>query len=214
MSKPLIWWYAFGEYKKLSLSANSTHSSTEWGQDIKTTQNKTSERLFGTKINSKNCNPLAFPNNYTTFASEYITNLSSLLAPCPLSTRLGAFLLPPKHFPTNFFRNFFHPRAGWLFAVFLVRKIMALSKWLFFISLVRKIMGVKGACRSANGGGCPLLHTLYISNKAFIRSCSRLLRHTTRTKRHRIRAKRGKSKHLFACFCLTLVISETRNGKI
>lgn len=25
-------------------------------------------------------------------------------------------------------------------------------------------MGVEGACRSANGGGCPLLHALYISN--------------------------------------------------
>ena len=61
-----------------------------------------------------------------------------ILAPRPLSTRLGAFFYP-KHFPANFFRNFFHPRAGELFSIFMARKIMR----------------VKGTCRSANGGGCP-----------------------------------------------------------
>ena len=117
---------------------------------------------------------------------------------------------------------------------------MALSKWLFFISLVRKIMGVKGACRSANGGGCPLLHALYIANRhqpAFYLATSRVrlpspllfqhsfacyslsfatpwvFRHSTRTKRHRNRAKRGKNKHLFACFGLTSGKSETERGK-
>lgn len=78
-----------------------------------------------------------------------------ILAPCPLSTRLGAFSFPRNIFP-QIFSEIFSNLPRWLFSVFLVRKIVALSKWLFFISLVRKIMGAKGSCRSPNGGGVSL----------------------------------------------------------
>ena len=142
MSKPSIWWFASGEYKKLSPSANSTRSSTEWGQDIKTMPNKTSTRLYGTKTKWKNY-PLAFPNNSTIFAH---TILSYFSTPCPLSTRLGAFSYP-ETFSRKFFPKFFPILPRRLFSVF----------------LVRKIMGVKGFFRpQIGGGGCHLLHPRYI----------------------------------------------------
>ena len=74
-------------------------------------------------------------------------------------------------------------------------------------------MGVKGTCRSANGGGWLFLPTLYISSRHSFASASGLLRHSTRSKGHLIRAKSGKSKHLFSCVCVFSGISETKKGK-
>lgn len=87
---------------------------------------------------------------------------------------------------------------------------------LFSTFLVRKIMGVEGTCRSANGGGCPFLQALYISNRhLFTPSTPRVLHHSTISKRYRNRSKvniylldfvsppriwrqrKAKSKHLF-----------------
>ena len=68
-----------------------------------------------------------------------------VLAPRPLSTRLGAFFYP-KHSPVKNLRKFFQPKVGELFSIF----------------MVRKIMGVKGSCRSANRGGCPFLYALSV----------------------------------------------------
>ena len=135
MSKHSIWWFASGEYKKLSPSANSTRSSTEWEQVIKTTPNKTSTRLYGTKTKWKN-SPLAITNNSTIFAH---TILSYFSTPCPLSTRLGAFSYP-ETFSRKFFPKFFPIRPRRLFSGF----------------LVRKIMGVEGSWRSPNRGGWSL----------------------------------------------------------
>ena len=78
-----------------------------------------------------------------------------ILAPRPLSSRLGAFFYP-KHSPVKIFRKFFQPKVGELFSIF----------------MARKIMGVKGSCRSANRGGCPLLYALYISNRLSFASAS------------------------------------------
>ena len=150
MSKHSIWWFASREHKKRSLSANSTHSNTEWEQDTKTTPNKTSIRLYGTKTKWKN-SPLAITNNSTIFAH---TILSYFSTPCPLSTRLGAFSFP-ETFSRKFFPKFF----------------LILPRRLFSVFLVRKIMGVEGSCRSLNGGGWSLfagslyIHQLYITNQ-------------------------------------------------
>ena len=173
MWKLLIWWYAFGEHKKLSRSANSTLSSTEWGQDIKTMPNKTSKRLFGTKTKWKN-SPLAIPNNFTIFAYEY-HHIFSISTPPSISDKIGGSSftpnIPTKKISENFSIATILPR--WLFFVFLVRKIMTLSKWLFSISLVRKIMGMKGLCRYPNRGGVSLFVCSLYSKQAF--SCIRLL---------------------------------------
>ena len=143
MSKHSTWWFASGEHKKLSPSANSTLSSTEWGQDIKTTPSKTSTRLYGTKTKWKNSH-LAITNNSTIFALIF----HILAPPRPLSTRLGAFSYP-ETFSRKFFPKFFPIRPRRLFSVF----------------LVRKIMGVKGTCRSTNRGGCPFLYALFAYGK-------------------------------------------------
>ena len=163
MSKPSIWWFASGEHKKLSPSANSTHSSTEWEQDIKTTPNKTSTRLYGTKTKWKN-SPLAITNNSTIFAHIILSYFST---PCPLSTRLGAFSFP-ETFSRKFFPKFFPILPRRLFSVFLVRKIMVSWGELFSTFLVRKIMGVEGTWRFPNGGGCPFLYALHITNRLYI----------------------------------------------
>lgn len=39
-------------------------------------------------------------------------------------------------------------------------------------------MGVKGTCRSANGGGCPFLYARYISSRLSFAPASGLLRHS------------------------------------
>ena len=115
--------------------------------------------------------PLSLPTN---------SILSYFSTPCPLSSRLGAFL-SPETFSHKFFPKFFPIRPRRLFAVF----------------LVRKIMGVEGSCRSANGGGCPFLHAHHIANRHFIRLlsrvrllCSLLLRHS------------------FACYSLSFALLE------
>ena len=139
--------------------------------------------------------PLAFPNNSTIFAPNLI--LSYFSTPCPLSSRLGAFL-----FPRNIFSQIFS-------------EIFSQSdKATFCCIFGAKNYGGKGRFSLPKWGGCPLLYALYISNRhSLTQGISRHLHHSTRTKRHRNRAKRGKSKHLFDCFCLPLVILETTNGK-
>ena len=145
MSKPLIWWYAFGEYKKLSRSANSTLSSTEWGQDIKTTQNKTSKRLFGTKINSKNCNPLAFQNNSTTFASEYISHLLFIISTSPsISAKIGGFSFTPETFPRKNFWKIFYINQSFgadFFLYFRCEKLCFLGANFFLLFWREKLWG-------------------------------------------------------------------------
>ena len=92
-----------------------------------------------------------------------------ILAPCPLSTRLGAFLSPRNIFPQIFSEIFSNlPRR--LFSGFLVRKIMFSWGELFSTFMARKIMGVEGSCRSANGGGCSsfMLHLSYIWALPFV----------------------------------------------
>ena len=74
-----------------------------------------------------------------------------ILAPRPLSTRLGAFLFP-ETFSHKFFPKFFPIRPRRLFSTFLARKIVFSWGELFSTFLVRKIMGVEGSCRSLNGG--------------------------------------------------------------
>lgn len=75
-------------------------------------------------------------------------------------------------------------------------------------------MGMKCTCRSVNGGGVPsfmlLLHIAGhpLSASTFILSCRQFSAY-----RGKFSAKRGKIKYLFACFCLTLGKSETKNGK-
>ena len=159
MSKPSIWWFASGEHKKLSPSANSMPLSTEWEQDTKTMPNKTSTRLYGTKTKWKNYH-LAITNNSTIFVHIILSYFST---PRPLSTRLGAFSYP-ETFSRKFFPKFFPILPRRLFSGFLVRKIMVSWGELFSTFLVRKIMRVEGTCRSANGGGWSLFAgSLYIA---------------------------------------------------
>ena len=120
--------------------------------------------------------PLAFTNNSTIFAHE--TNLSYFSTPRPLSSRLGAFFYP-KHSPVKKFPKFFPPKGRLTFCCIFGAKNYVLLGELFSIFSVRKIMRVKGSCRSANGGGCPFLPTLYISNMlAFTPDYFRTLRHS------------------------------------
>ena len=77
-----------------------------------------------------------------------------ILAPRPLSTRLGASS-SPETFSHKFFPKFFPIKPRQLFSVFLVRKIMFSWGELFSTFLVRKIMRAKGSWRSPNGGGVP-----------------------------------------------------------
>ena len=81
-----------------------------------------------------------------------------ILAPRPLSTRLGAFS-SPETFSHKFFPKFFPIRPRRLFSVFLVRKIMR----------------VEGACRSANGGGWSLFAGSPYSRTPFCPLCLHLL---------------------------------------
>ena len=74
-----------------------------------------------------------------------------ILAPRPLSTRLGAFS-SPETFSHKFFPKFFPIRPRRLFSVF----------------LVRKIMGMKGTWRSPNGGGCPFSYALHAAKIALL----------------------------------------------
>ena len=201
MSKHSIWWFASGEYKKLSPSANSTLSSTEWEQDIKTTPNKTSTRLYGTKIKWKNY-PLAITNNSTIFAHIILSYFST---PCPLSTRLGAFSFPRNIFPKIFSEIFFTKAKATFFWIFGAknyggRRLLALPKWggwsLFVCS--------------------PYSHRLYITNRHSLTPAS--LRSPQTLHRSEFPAWKGrkqvKSKHLFAWFCLTSGKSETETVKI
>ena len=69
-------------------------------------QNKTSKRLFGTKTNSKNYNPLALPNNYATFAHEFHHIFS--ISTSPPFHKIGGISFTPKHSPEKNFRKFFY----------------------------------------------------------------------------------------------------------
>lgn len=120
--------------------------------------------------------PLAFQNNSTIFAHE--TNLSYFSTPRPLSAKIGGVLLP-ETFSRKKFPKFFPPKGRLTFCYIFGAKNYVLLGELFSIFSVRKIMRVKGSCRSANGGGCPFLPTLYISNRlAFTPDYFRTLRHS------------------------------------
>ena len=100
-----------------------------------------------------------------------------ILAPRPLSTRLGAFL-SPETFSHKFFPKFFSPRPRRLFSVF----------------LVRKIMGVKGVFRPQIGGGWVsfVASSLYSNRHILTLASLGVLHHSIRTKGHRNRAKQVK----------------------
>ena len=120
--------------------------------------------------------PLAFQNNSTIFTHE--TNLSYFSTPRPLSAKIGGVLLP-ETFSRKKFPKFFPPKGRLTFCYIFGAKNYVLLGELFSVFLVRKIMRVKGSCRSANGGGCPFLPTLYISNRlAFTPDYFRTLRHS------------------------------------
>ena len=89
-----------------------------------------------------------------------------------------------------------------------------LGRTFFYIFGAKNYEG-KGRFSLPNRGGGGSFCTLSIYQPAllYFQTVSSSLRNTTRTKGHRNMAKMGKSKHLFACFCLTSGISETRNGK-
>ena len=117
--------------------------------------------------------PLSLPTN---------SILSYFSTPCPLSTRLGAFL-SPETFSRKFFPKFF----------------LILPRRLFAVFLVRKIMGVEGACRSANRGGVSLfVCSLYIKQAFIHSSTSRVQLPSIVSNFHPNTAKQGKSKHLFS----------------
>ena len=80
-----------------------------------------------------------------------------ILAPRPLSSRLGAFFYP-KHSPVKKFRNFFYINQSFgadLFSIFSVRKIM--SSWAnFFLFLwCEKLWGYRALVAPPMGGGVP-----------------------------------------------------------
>ena len=75
-------------------------------------------------------------------------------------------------------------------------------------------MRVEGFFRSPNGGGVPFC---MLSIYQAPRLCSRLSPESSSTPKGQkcieSGQKRGKTKHLFTCFCLTSGKSETENGK-
>lgn len=162
-------------------------------------QNKTSKRLFGTKINSKNCNPPTFQNNSTTFASEYITHLLFIISTSPsISAKIGGISFTPETFPRKNFRKIFYINQSFgadFFLYFRCEKLCFSWGELFSTFMARKIMGMKGTCRSANRGGgvpsfMPFLHMAGASvPPAFILSSRQFSAY-----RGKFSAKKGKSK--------------------
>ena len=117
-----------------------------------------------------------------------------ILAPRPLSTRLGAFS-SPETFSHKFFPKFFPIRPRRLFSVF----------------LVRKIMGAKHSCRSPNGGGYPFLYALHIANGVlfhppFLPSSCQIFRQTGQ--------KVAKVNKILRVLGVFSVFWETERGKI
>ena len=74
-------------------------------------------------------------------------------------------------------------------------------------------MGVKGTCRSANGGGVSLIVCSLYIKQAFIRPCFRTPPALTRSKGHLIRAKVAKVNFSLVCFGVLSGILETKKGK-
>lgn len=76
--------------------------------------------------------PLAIPNNSTIFAHElHFFHILAPLAPFPQDWGLS---FSPKHFPTNFFRNFFQSAKATFFCIFGAknyggRRHLSLPKW-------------------------------------------------------------------------------------
>ena len=95
-----------------------------------------------------------------------------ILAPRPLSTRLGAFS-SPKHFPTNFSRNFFQSCQGDFFLYFWCEKLCFLGANFFLLLWCEKLWGWKTFVAPQIGGGVssfipalcpPLWSPLYLSS--------------------------------------------------
>ena len=74
-----------------------------------------------------------------------------------------------------------------------------LPRRLFSGFLVRKIMGVKGTCRSPNGGGCPFSYAHHTAKVSLFHPTSPSpFTSPTVANFQTNRAKRGKSKHFLA----------------
>ena len=135
-----------------------------------------------------------------------------ILAPRPLSAKIGGVLLP-ETFSRKKFPKIFPPKGRLTFCYIFGAKNYILLGELFSIFSVRKIMRVRGTCRSANRGGCPFLPTLYISSRLSFASASGVLHHSTRSKGHRFRSKRGKSEFFFGMLWCFLGIFGDRKGR-
>ena len=121
-----------------------------------------------------------------------------ILASRPLSTRLGAFS-SPKHFPANFFRNFFQSDQGDFFLYF----------W------CEKLWGLKALGAPQMGGGCPFSYALHTAKVApFHPTATSPFPAFLGTNFQTIGAKSGKSEFFLARFGVFSGKSETRRGKI
>lgn len=134
--------------------------------------------------------PLAFPNNSTTFAPNLI--LSYFSTPRPLSIRLGAFSYP-KHFPANFFRNFFQSAKATFFCIFGAKNYGSFQVTFFHIFGAKNYGGKRHLPLRQWGGVSFVAYSLYSNRHLLTQGTFRVLRRSTRAKRHRIRAKRAKS---------------------
>ena len=132
------------------------------------------------------------------------------LAPFPQDWGLS---FSPKHFPTNFFRNFFTKGRLTFCCIFGAKNYVFLGRT-FFYFFGAKNYGGKGLFSLPKWGGVVTFCRLSIYQPAYINSgIFRSPPALRKVKRYRIRAKQGKNKFLFGRFCLTLVILETTNGK-
>ena len=69
--------------------------------------------------------------------------------------KIGGFLFPPKHFPTNFFRNFFQSDQGDFFLYFWCEKLCFLGANFFLLLWREKLWGLKALVAPQMGGGVP-----------------------------------------------------------
>ena len=151
--------------------------------------------------------PLSLPTN---------SILSYFSTPCPLSSRLGAFL-SPKHFPANFFRNFFQSDQGDFFLYFWCEKLCFLGANFFLLLWREKLWGWRALVAPRMGGVslfyassplflgapfCPSFPAFLVANFQTIVANFQMNR-----------VKRGKSKDIFARFGVFSGFSETKKGK-
>ena len=122
------------------------------------------------------------------------------LAPFPQDWGLS---LPPKHFLANFFRNFFQSAKATFCCIFGAKNYVFLGRTFFYFFGAKNYGGEYFGCFGNRGGWSLFARSPHINRHILTQGTSGVLQHSTRSKEHRIRAKRGKSKHLFARFCLT-----------